>query len=99
MIRESQAALGQLARETGGTAGGIVAVASKSTQSSMRLYNDKGKYNEWVFMALQATTAAGAAPGAGGQTPGARGGAAPGGRGGAAPGGRGRGGVTGGRGR
>ena len=96
---QTRASLAQLARETGGAPGGIVAVASKSTQSSIRLYNDKGKYNEWVFMALQATTAAGAAPGAGAQTPGARGGAAPGGRGGGAPGGRGRGGFTGGRGR
>jgi len=66
-------------------AGGIVAVASKSTETSFRLYNGKSKYNEWIFMAVSATTAAG---GRGAQAPGARGGAA-GGRGGTLPGGRG----------
>jgi type II secretory pathway pseudopilin PulG len=77
--------------------GGVLAVASTSTQTSMRLYNGKDKYNEWVFMALQTSTAAGAPPGVGGQTPGIRGGAPPGGRRGATPapaparGGRGRG--------
>ena len=98
--RGTQTALSQLARETGAgqAPGGILAVASKSTQSSMRLYNGKDKYNEWLFMALQATTAAGGAPGA--QVPGARGGAA-GTRGGAPPPGargRGRGGLPTGRG-
>jgi type II secretory pathway pseudopilin PulG len=57
--------------------GGILAVASKSTQTSFRLYNGKSKYNEWIFMAVAATTAAGG---------GARGGQAPGGRGGRAGG-------------
>jgi hypothetical protein len=65
--------------------GGIVAVASKSTDTSFRLYNGKNKYNEWIFMAVAATTAAG---GRGAQLPGGRGGAA-GGRGGTLPGGRG----------
>ena len=64
--------------------GGLVAVASKSTETSMRLYNGKSKYNEWIFMALASTTAAGGVGGS--QTPGGRGGAAPGGRGGTAPG-------------
>ena len=67
------------------SAGGIVAVASKSTETSFRLYNGKSKYNEWIFMAVSATTAAG---GRGAQAPGARGGAA-GGRGGTLPRGRG----------
>jgi type II secretory pathway pseudopilin PulG len=66
-------------------AGGILAVASKSTETSFRLYNGKAKYNEWIFMAVAATTAAG---GRGAQAAGGRGGAA-GGRGGAMPGGRG----------
>ena len=66
-------------------AGGILAVASKSTQTSMRLYNGKNKYNEWLFMATAASTQAGAPPGSGGQTPGGRGGRA-GGRGGVGPG-------------
>jgi type II secretory pathway pseudopilin PulG len=68
--------------------GGLLAVASKSTEKSMRLYNGKDKYNEWIFMAVASTTAAGAPPGSGGQTPGGRGGRA-GGRGGIGPGGRG----------
>jgi hypothetical protein len=55
--------------------GGILAVASSSTQASLKLYNGKGRYNEWVFMALQASTAAGAPSGTGAQEPGARGGA------------------------
>ena len=67
--------------------GGLLAVASKSTEKSMRLYNGKDKYNEWIFMAVAATTAAGAPPGTGGQAPGGRGGRA-GGRGGVPQGGR-----------
>jgi type II secretory pathway pseudopilin PulG len=84
-------AVTQAARETAGgqAPGGIVAVASTSTADSLRLYNGKGKYNEWVFMALQTSTQAGAPPGVGGQTPGARGGTAAGGRG-QAPTGRGQ---------
>ena len=66
-------------------AGGILAVASKSTQTSLRLYNGKNKYNEWLFMATAASTQAGAPPGSGGQAPGGRGGRA-GGRGGVGPG-------------
>jgi type II secretory pathway pseudopilin PulG len=79
-------AAGQAASAQGG--GGIVAVASKSTQTSFRLYNGKNKYNEWIFMALESTLAAGGPPGSGGQAPGGRGGRA-GGRGGMSPGGRG----------
>jgi type II secretory pathway pseudopilin PulG len=66
-------------------AGGILAVASKSTQNSMRLYNGKNKYNQWIFMAVQSSLAAGAPRGSGGQTPGGTGGRA-GGRGGMGPG-------------
>ena len=66
-------------------AGGILGVASKSTQASFRLYNGKSKYNEWIFMATAASTQAGAPPGSGGQAPGGRGGRA-GGRGGVGPG-------------
>ena len=81
--RGAQTAAGQAASAQAG--GGILAVASKSTQTSFRVYNGKAKYNEWVFMAVAATTAAGAPPGSGGQAPGGRGGAA-GGRGGTGPG-------------
>lgn len=82
--RGAQSTFTQGARDTqaGQAGGGIIAVTSKSSDSSMRLYNGKGKYNEWVFMALQASTAAGAPPGSGAQTPDGRGGPAPGGRGG-----------------
>ena len=81
--RGAQTAAGRAGSAQAG--GGILAVASKSTESSIRLYNGKGKYNEWVFMALQASTTAGAPPGSGAQTPGGRGGTAPGGRGGVPP--------------
>ncbi len=79
-------AAGQAAAAQAG--GGILAVASKSTDTSFRLYNGKSKYNEWIFMAVAATTAAGG--GARGGAAGGRGGALPGGRGGAQPNGRGQ---------
>jgi len=90
-----------------GARGGIIGVASKSTEESIRIYNGRTRYNEWTFV----YTAPAAAPGGGrGQTPGGTG---PGGRGagrggqgggqmpgGMGPGGRGagRGGQGGGRG-
>jgi type II secretory pathway pseudopilin PulG len=77
--RGAQTAAGQAASAQ--AAGGILAVASKSNQTSMRLYNGKNKYNQWIFMAVQSSLAAGGPPGLGGQTPGGRGGRA-GGRGG-----------------
>ena len=49
-------------------AGPIIGVVSKSTAESLRLYNGRGRYNEWAFVAVAATTQAGA-PG-GGQNPG-----------------------------
>ena len=49
-------------------AGPIIGVVSKSTAVSMRLYNGRSHYNEWAFVAIAATTQAGA-PG-GGQNPG-----------------------------
>jgi type II secretory pathway pseudopilin PulG len=79
-------AAGQAANVQAG--GGIIAVTSKSAETSLRLYNGKSKYNEWIFMALQASTAAGAGA-RGAQAPGGRGGQLPGGRGGSVPGGRG----------
>lgn len=39
---------------TGATgAGGIIGVTSKSTESSLRIYNGRSKYNEWAFVYLQ----------------------------------------------
>jgi hypothetical protein len=55
---------------TGG--GGIVGVASRSTDQSLRLYNGKNKYNEWVFLGVQQSQRAGGPPGA--QRPGGPGG-------------------------
>ena len=58
-------------------AGSVIGVVSKSTEQSLRLYNGRDRYNEWVFLGTQQSTEAGG---------GARGGAVPGGRGGLAPG-------------
>jgi type II secretory pathway pseudopilin PulG len=82
------------AGQTGPTgAGPIVGVVSSSAAASMRLYNGRGKYNEWLFVSTAATQQPGAPTGA--QTPGM----GPGGRGrGPDPAGTGRG-REGGRGR
>ncbi len=79
-----------------GAAGGIIGVVSKSKAESLRLYNGRNHYNEWVFTAAQRTQApgapggqpGGAVPGVGGQPAGP--GRGPGGRG-PGPGGFGRG--------
>jgi len=49
------------------TAGGLVGVTSKSKATSIRLYNGRSKYNEWIFVYVRAA-----------QQPGATGGAVPG---------------------
>lgn len=43
----------------GTAAGGIMGVVSKSTDTSLRLYNGRNKYNEWVFVATQTSLQAG----------------------------------------
>lgn len=53
--------------------GGILAVTSSSPDESLRLYNGKGHYNEWFFMALQASVTAGAPEGSQAPVPGLRG--------------------------
>jgi type II secretory pathway pseudopilin PulG len=50
-----------------GPQGGIIGVASKSTAESIRIYNGHDHYNEWVFVAQQASARAGAPNGT--QTP------------------------------
>ena len=50
-------------RSAFGAAGGIVGVASKSTEKSLRLYNGRGAYNEWTFVAVQRQQQAGAGAG------------------------------------
>jgi type II secretory pathway pseudopilin PulG len=75
-------------------AGPIVGVVSSSTAESLRLYNGRGRYSEWAFVAIVATADPGSPGGAQnpGLGPGARG-AGPGvpGRGGRGDGGQGRG--------
>jgi len=58
---------------TGGGGAGIIGVMSKSKDKSIRLYNGRSHYNEWVFVytAQNQTPGAGGAPGAG--APGQRG--------------------------
>lgn len=62
---------------TGATgAGGIIGVTSKSTETSLRVYNGRSKYNEWAFVYVQTAqrlqgpgqpTGGGQAPGRGQQ--------------------------------
>ena len=55
--------LGQTGRGGGGPVSGvqsgIMGVASKSNAESLRQYNGRGHYNEWTFVATQASTKAG----------------------------------------
>ena len=77
-----------------GQPGPIVGVVSSSTAESLRLYNGRGRYSEWAFVAIVATADPGSPGGAQnpGLGPGVRG-AGPGvpGRGGRGDGGQGRG--------
>jgi hypothetical protein len=83
-----QPPMGPGGRPTQMAVGGIQGVVSKSTETAIRVYKGRTRYNEWLFVH------AGAA-----MTPGGRGVAMPGGRGGrptpGMPGGRGRGGGRG----
>jgi hypothetical protein len=47
------------ARGAGGGGAGIQGVVSKSTETSLRVFNGRTHYNEWVFIATAASTAAG----------------------------------------
>ena len=57
----------------GTAAGGIMGVVSKSKDTSLRLYNGRNKYNEWVFVATQSSTQAGTGALGGAAGAGARG--------------------------
>ena len=59
----SQFPAGPLGR--GGTLGGgpIIGVMSRSTAQSIRVYNGRNHYNEWVFVSTASTTQPGAPPG------------------------------------
>jgi type II secretory pathway pseudopilin PulG len=76
--------------------GGVMGVASKSKDASIRIYNGRTHYNEWQFVFVMQTSAPGQGAGPGGQPQ--RGGQnqGPGGVGGGRDGGRGRGGPFGG---
>jgi type II secretory pathway pseudopilin PulG len=56
-------------RGPGAAVGGIMGVVSKSTDKSLRLYNGRDRYNEWVFVATQQSQRAGG-PGTGASQPG-----------------------------
>ena len=56
-----------------GQDGGVVGVVSRSDKESLRLYNDRDKYNEWAFVYATSATGAGAVAGAGGTQPTRRG--------------------------
>ena len=53
--------------------GGVLGVVSKSKATSLRIYNNHDKYNEWVFTATQMSVQAGGGA-TGEQVPGGRGG-------------------------
>lgn len=80
-----------IAGSTGASAvvGGIVGVTSKSTDKSLRLYNGRDTYNQWVFMPVARGNAGDAGAGAAGGGRGGRGADGRGGRGGDGRGGRG----------
>ena len=46
-----------------GRRGGVIGVVSKSEEASIRLYNDRDHYNEWLFVYIATTTQVGGAPG------------------------------------
>ena len=73
----------------GAVAGGIVGVTSKSPLKSLRLYNDRDTYNQWVFMPVARGRVGGDAGGAGADGRGGRGADGRGGRGADGRGGRG----------
>ena len=47
-----------------GAAAGLIGVVSKSTDSSLRIYEGRTHYNEWAFVAQVVTNQPGASPGA-----------------------------------
>lgn len=50
-------------RATPGALGGLIGVASKSKERSIRLYKGRGRYNDWHFIFTPVTTQPGAVPG------------------------------------
>jgi type II secretory pathway pseudopilin PulG len=57
--------LGQASGQRGTVGGGpVIGVVSRSTAESLRLYNGRGRYNEWAFVATAMSQQAGAPNGA-----------------------------------
>ena len=52
-----------------GEQGGVVGVVSRSEDESLRIYNDRERYNEWAFIHATSATEAGAVAGTGGIQP------------------------------
>jgi len=88
--RARTAAASQGGRGFGAATGAIVGVTSKSTEKSLRLYNNQDTYNQWIFMPVaQAARAGGEGGRAGGRGADGRGGRGGDGRGAVPQGGRG----------
>lgn len=49
-MQQAQERLAAISGRGGTVPGGIVGVTSKSTEKSLRLYNGRDTYNQWVFM-------------------------------------------------
>jgi type II secretory pathway pseudopilin PulG len=78
-----------LSSTTTAATGGVVGVTSKSSEKSLRLYNGRDTYNEWVFMPVARGRAGGDGGPAGGRGADGRGGRGADGRGGRGADGRG----------
>ena len=105
-LQQAQSALKQAAGRAGGASaptqgfgsavvGGIVGVTSKSPLKSLRLYNGRDTYNQWIFVPVARAGGPGAGAGAGGRGGDGRGGDGRGGRGADGRGAEGRGGRGG----
>jgi hypothetical protein len=69
-MQQAQERLAAISGRGGTVPGGIVGVTSKSEEKSLRLYNGRDTYNQWVFMPVARGRAGG---GARGGTPGPEG--------------------------
>src|SRR5688500_183431 len=80
-MQQAQERLAAISGGRGNAVGGIVGVTSKSSEKSLRLYNGRDVYNQWVFMPVARGRAGGGARG-GAPGPDGRGGRGADGRGG-----------------
>ena len=68
MEAASVRASGQAPAPATPTRGGVIGVVSTSTDRSLRMYNGRGHYNEWTFVAVDVASQAGRIDGRGEQT-------------------------------